>query len=270
LSNLNLFLIFTKKKYMESSIVKLRLKGKTSDEIIAELQCSKSTVNFHLKKHDLDGKLYKILDRLTVDTIRGYSVIFLKEFLSYRQQNMNYNIISGKMNITIVECKKINRLLGFSPNVKDFTNFEEQDIISHYLKIERLKQTAKDFNTTYDTVKKILLKNNIEIIKKVRKTTKSEAVVNWRVEKKKKLVEYKGGECQNCGYKKSIWALEFHHINPSEKDFTIGGSSFSFEKLKAEADKCVLVCANCHVEIHQELKETGKSAIINKIIQLDV
>lgn len=41
---------------------------------------------------------------------------------------------------------------------------------------------------------------------------------------------------------------------PDEKDFTIGGKSWSFEKLKKESDKCILVCSNCHKEIHYEQK----------------
>ena len=53
------------------------------------------------------------------------------------------------------------------------------------------------------------------------------------------------------GYNKSIAALEFHHINPIEKDkdyFNMrGGLS---PNLKTELDKCVLLCANCHREIH--------------------
>lgn len=66
-----------------------------------------------------------------------------------------------------------------------------------------------------------------------------------------KALEYKGGKCSICGYNKSIAALEFHHINPNEKDkdyFNMrGGLS---PKLKTELDKCVLLCANCHREIH--------------------
>lgn len=70
---------------------------------------------------------------------------------------------------------------------------------------------------------------------------------------KEKLVEYKGGKCEKCGYNKCITALEFHHINPEEKEFNIDGRS-SFEKSKKEVDKCILVCANCHREIHYEIQ----------------
>ena len=80
--------------------------------------------------------------------------------------------------------------------------------------------------------------------------TKSESVVSWRKRTKKKLVEYKGGKCECCGYDKCIEALEFHHLDPGKKDFTISGTSRSFDILKIEADKCILVCSNCHKEIH--------------------
>ena len=70
---------------------------------------------------------------------------------------------------------------------------------------------------------------------------------------KEKLVEYKGGKCEKCGYDKCITALEFHHLDPNEKEFGIGCNGvLSFEKCKKEVDKCILVCANCHREIHYQ------------------
>jgi IS30 family transposase len=81
-------------------------------------------------------------------------------------------------------------------------------------------------------------------------------VINWRKDKKAKLVDYKGGCCQRCGYNKNIKALQFHHRNPKEKDFQISGTSLSYEKLLKEVDKCDLLCANCHIEVHDELLAT--------------
>lgn len=76
-------------------------------------------------------------------------------------------------------------------------------------------------------------------------------VDNYRKKIKERLVDYKGGKCEICGYNKCISALEFHHIEPTKKDFTISNSSvLSFDKCKQEVDKCILVCANCHREIH--------------------
>jgi hypothetical protein len=70
------------------------------------------------------------------------------------------------------------------------------------------------------------------------------------LERKKKAVEYKGGKCQECGYKKCIAALEFHHRDPNEKDFEISNGARNWDKIKAELDKCDLLCSNCHKEVH--------------------
>lgn len=67
------------------------------------------------------------------------------------------------------------------------------------------------------------------------------------------LIDYKGGACQFCGYNKCQEALDFHHLDSKKKDFNISGGTKSFERLKPEIDKCVLVCANCHREIHAGL-----------------
>lgn len=82
------------------------------------------------------------------------------------------------------------------------------------------------------------------------KKRKSKQVIYWRKKAKLNLVEYKGGKCEKCGYNKCVDALEFHHLDPNEKDFSVGGKSWSLERLKKEVDKCILICANCHRELH--------------------
>ncbi len=69
---------------------------------------------------------------------------------------------------------------------------------------------------------------------------------------KEKSISYKGGQCKHCGYSKCKEALEFHHMNPNEKDFGLSahGNTHSWEKIKQELDKCILLCANCHREEH--------------------
>lgn len=87
------------------------------------------------------------------------------------------------------------------------------------------------------------------------KKMKVKAVATWRKRTKIKLIEYKGGCCEKCGYKKSIRSLHFHHVNPAEKDIEISGTGYSFENLKSEVDKCMLLCANCHGEVHDEIEK---------------
>lgn len=75
---------------------------------------------------------------------------------------------------------------------------------------------------------------------------------------KEKAIFYKGGKCLRCNYNKCISALEFHHLDPSQKEFSLAkGQDMLFENLKPELDKCILVCANCHREIHEELLKCG-------------
>jgi hypothetical protein len=68
---------------------------------------------------------------------------------------------------------------------------------------------------------------------------------------KMELVTYAGGRCEVCGYNKSFAALHFHHRNPEEKDPDYDKmKNWSPAKRKNEIDKCMLVCHNCHAEIH--------------------
>ncbi len=84
------------------------------------------------------------------------------------------------------------------------------------------------------------------------KKCRTEAVQRRRIKVKQQAVDYKGGSCELCGYSKCISALEFHHIDPSGKDFGIAykGYTRSWAKVKEELDKCIMVCANCHREVH--------------------
>lgn len=77
------------------------------------------------------------------------------------------------------------------------------------------------------------------------------AVSRRRRKVKERAIEYLGGQCKICGYCRYQGALDFHHIDPATKDFGIGqyGHSRSWERVKEELDKCMLVCANCHREI---------------------
>lgn len=84
---------------------------------------------------------------------------------------------------------------------------------------------------------------------------RNNAVSRKRQTLKKDLVDYKGGKCEKCGYDKCVSALDFHHKDTNEKDFGLSsnGCTRGWKKLTQEADKCLLLCSNCHREVHQEL-----------------
>lgn len=80
---------------------------------------------------------------------------------------------------------------------------------------------------------------------------RAEAVSRRRRRVKRLLVEEAGGACCVCGYSRCVAALGFHHLKPAEKSFAMShrGVARSMAKARAEASKCVLVCANCHAEV---------------------
>lgn len=78
-------------------------------------------------------------------------------------------------------------------------------------------------------------------------------IQRW-INKKIEAINYKGGACLHCGYNKFYGALEFHHINPNEKDVDWSKLRLrSLDKIKHELDKCILLCSNCHREEHHRL-----------------
>jgi hypothetical protein len=88
-----------------------------------------------------------------------------------------------------------------------------------------------------------------------------ESVQKRRIRIKEKAVAYKGGKCENpkCGYNKYIGALEFHHID-GDKEFGIGAKGYtrSWESVKKELDKCIMLCSNCHKETEADLLDISQ------------
>lgn len=111
------------------------------------------------------------------------------------------------------------------------------------VEIEKNKKYCNDCITTNN--KKKLKENNYNY----------DYVLNWRNNNKKQAVDFLGGKCVICGYNKCLRNLDFHHVNPLEKEITISHkiNKIKFEKLKTELKKCILVCSNCHGEIHDGL-----------------
>lgn len=70
-----------------------------------------------------------------------------------------------------------------------------------------------------------------------------------------KIKKTKGGKCVRCGYDKCISALEFHHTDPTKKEFTISNDHFKLREVIEEIKKCILICSNCHKEYHAGLWE---------------
>lgn len=106
----------------------------------------------------------------------------------------------------------------------------------------RKERQAENARRHYD-------KNKEAVKKRARLWTKVNAAYNRKLLARYKL--FVG--CSNCGYKRCSAALEFHHLDGEDKDRSIGSMvtvGCSTSRIKAEARKCVVLCANCHREVH--------------------
>ncbi len=98
---------------------------------------------------------------------------------------------------------------------------------------------------------------------KDRPEANKKAVVKRRKKIKQMAIDYKGGKCCICGYSKCNNALDFHHKDESKKSFglSVRGLTRSWERTRNEVDKCILVCANCHREIHEGITQPPKETL---------
>lgn len=82
------------------------------------------------------------------------------------------------------------------------------------------------------------------------------AVQKRRKKIREMAIEYLGGRCSRCGYDRCMEALEIHHLESSHKDFGISDKGYtrSWNRVQEELEKCELLCANCHREVHAGLQ----------------
>jgi predicted transcriptional regulator len=173
---------------------------------------------------------------------------YSEKILSLRKEGKSYKEITKILGCAMSTVSYHCQLHKMGDNNQKVSEDEKEQFQKMYDEIGSLKKVAKLAGRSFETVKKYVQVRTI-----VKKVTNSESVILWRKRTKKKLIEYKGGKCELCGYNKCDSALQFHHKDPTEKDFSISGKSLSFDRLKEEVDKCMLVCSNCHAEIHENI-----------------
>ena len=253
---------------MKEKILKLRSEGKTYNEIEKMLGCSKSTISYHCSKFEVNKDLIKLNTEIKNESqIKDSSFLLpeneiINKIISLRKQKIKLKEISKKLEISIDVVRKVCRKYNLS-NFREFgsllitkSNTIPEDIKRLYEELKSTRKVSKELGISRETVRKYA---NIESKKKMTddelRLNAIKGVTNWRRRTKKNLIDYKGGKCEKCGYDKCVDALEFHHLDPSKKDFSISGKSWSYDRLKIEVDKCILVCSNCHKEIHFEIKQ---------------
>jgi hypothetical protein len=95
------------------------------------------------------------------------------------------------------------------------------------------------------------------------KRCRTERVSQHRRNAKDRLVREAGGRCVLCGYDRCLGALQFHHKDRKTKSFGLAmkGHTMSFERLLAEARKCILLCANCHAEVERGITQIPEALL---------
>lgn len=84
------------------------------------------------------------------------------------------------------------------------------------------------------------------------------------LQRKIDLFKLAGGKCANCGYRKNLSGLSFHHLEAKTKDFKLDARSLSnrtLKKVMAEFKKCILLCHNCHEEVHNPGLDVGRLSL---------
>lgn len=159
------------------------------------------------------------------------------------------NIIDTKLPPSFYSCKKSNTqdIIGFCCEAWVSTQTNSAHII--------IPCSSMAEHSAVDTLNKVwyFSKKMPEKRKYAdRRENMIQAVSKRRLKIKQMAIEYKGGRCTVCSYDREVSALEFHHLDDTKKDFGLSqrGLTRSWKRTQVELDKCILVCANCHREIH--------------------
>lgn len=206
---------------MKEKILDLRKEGYSYSEIIKEVGCAKSTVSYHCNNAGLGGGGNTKLDDEIIEKMK-----------SMRQNGIKPPEICEKLDVSASSVSKYTKrpesILNIIDGKKQCTCCQQnKDIAEFYDRPDRKGVASHCKECVLDSQKE-----------------------KYR-ERKKSLMNWAGNKCSRCGYDTCIGALEFHHKNPDNKSFNVKSkvSTYSLDKLKEEAKKCILLCSNCHREI---------------------
>jgi len=182
-----------------------------------------------------------------------------QNIIDLRKKKYTYHNISKELNCPLTTVQKTCFKFGIAVKIQKLPAETISLLKETYKQTKSQRKTAKLIGCSKSTVAYYT-----QGLKEKRKKQLVNGVISWRRRTKEKLVAYKGGKCEVCEYDRCLQALEFHHLNPEEKDFTISGKSWSFERMKAEVDKCILLCSNCHQEVEHGIINLNKNIINEK------
>ena len=166
------------------------------------------------------GHKFHCTTKINGKTVRLFKRVFCLECSPYGEHNTR-DLTEGNYGTQIIDGKKYKRCRECQ-NIKPFEEFYAKSEWGRYYAV-------------CSSCNKVISKKR-------------------RDEFNKWCVEYKGGTCIVCGYNRCLRSLDFHHLDENQKDYGIAAIwKKSKEEVIKELDKCVLVCKNCHGEIHEGL-----------------
>lgn len=183
-----------------------------------------------------------------------------EKIINLRKKGWTYLRISKELDISkaTISYHLKNTNLDGSLNKRNKITPEIIEELNEFYSNHTLNECSEKFKISKTTVVKYVKNKCIVRTQEEKNRDNYQRVKTYRQRIKEKLVNYKGGKCQLCGYNRCITALEFHHLNPNEKDFGISKyTTQKWDNLVSESDKCVLLCANCHREVHYGLRDVS-------------
>lgn len=221
------------------------------DKYIELIERGYTTKQIGLETNESTSKVKRNLKKLGLQTVHYSSPKNLNKEELERLIQLNYSTyaIANELKCSRGCIRHALQKFGLKTNIKYKCYSYSSNGIDNTIRTCPKCQETKEFNNDNFYIKK----NNGKPHAWCR-SCNDNITYEKQLQRKRKAVEYKGGKCCVCGYSHYIGALDFHHINPNEKTFNISKlRSYSWDVIKNEVDKCVLVCKNCHAEIHHGL-----------------
>ena len=218
------------KEFLEGCLAE----GLSLDQIAARTGRHPSTVSYHLRKHGLTATNHE------ANAPRG-SNISREQLECMLSRGASLREMAADLGLSVSTIRYWLKKHDLSPTGIGRTRAESA--AARRAGVKRLAKTCPHHGKTDFVLES---RGYYRCVK-----CRSEAVSRRRREAKRGLVADAGGSCLLCGYRRYQGALQFHHLDPDGKLFAISrrGVTRRLAELRAEADKCVLLCANCHAEV---------------------
>lgn len=176
-----------------------------------------------------------------------------KEFLVSKMDKKPWNLVSEELDKCLLLCANCHREEHYTLNKKkdvekEFNNFSLSNLSESIL-------TGKNTGlSSCSRCDKIFTEKNMSKKRSYCKSCCSKYIIEKDRKSKRQAVEYMGGKCSGCGYDRCTRALEFHHTDPTKKspDYDQKFGSWGIERKKQELQNCIMLCANCHREFHND------------------